>query len=78
MSASRQTEQRRRQCIRDAIADVVGDEAAERLMAASANYPHPGEAEPESPVLKVRRLSLSTEGRARLAEARTWGDVENI
>lgn len=78
MSAARQTEQRRRKCIRDAIARVVGDEAAERLMDASADYPYPGEAEPESPVLKARRLSLSTEGRARLAEARTWADVENI
>ena len=78
MSASRQTEQRRQQCIQDAIARVVGDAAAERLMAVHAEYPYPGEAEPESPVLKVRRLSLSAEGRARLAKARTWADVENI
>ena len=74
MSRARATQRRLQNSVRDAIAEVVGPDEADRLMQASENMPAPP---PESRTAKVARLMGTERGRERLKAVRTWEDIDS-
>lgn len=80
MSRARETEDRREKLVQAAVAEIVGETEAEYLMDRLRTTPYPLERNPTSGNVyrKVERLSLNAKGRARLAKAKTWSDVEKI
>ena len=80
LSRARETEERRENLVQSAVARIVGEKEAEYLMDRLGETPHPLERNrPSASVYgKVERLSLTAKGRARLASAKTWSDVEKV
>ena len=80
MSRARETEERREKLVQAAVAEIVGEKDAEYLMDRLRETPYPLERNQPSASAyrKVEKLSLSAKGRARLANAKTWSDVEKI
>ncbi len=80
VSRARKTEERRENLIQAAVAEVVGETEAKRLMRCLQNTPHPMERDPETlnAYWKIERLSLTASGREQLTKIKQWSDLESI